>query len=408
MGATLNEPLDAATWMAILTTRVLVVADVSAEVVHGGAERMLHHHIRALVQAGFQVSVLTRQPNPDAALETNLEHSSVIEYRLPFSGDKGYEGLKQLRLEAKKWWKKYQSEFDEIVAEQPFVMWALLKAGCALPRLQVCHSFAFEEYETRHALSSTWKHRLTTFAMRKLEKKVYKSASRLLVLSAFMQNRLLAFFGISFEKSVVVAGAAEQLEPFDEQSRDRLRQELAWKTPVVTTLRNLVPRTGVDLLMQVALIIKMKGIDMRWVLMGDGALLASMQNMAKALDVDDVITFTGFLSEAEVKERLFAADIFMVPTRGLEGFGLVTLEANACGLPVLATPIAANTELVPNIMFNQLADDASPAALAEKLMWMLEHPLNQQQRMDIQQDAHLKYNWDKHDAAFIQSVNILT
>jgi len=97
-----------------------------------------------------------------------------------------------------------------------------------------------------------------------------------------------------------------------------------------------------------------------------------------------------------------------VPTRGLEGFGLVTLEANACGLPVLATPIAANTELVPHIMFNQLADDASPAALAEKLMWMLEHPLNQQQRMDIQKDAHLKYNWDKHDAGFIQSVSGLS
>lgn len=408
MGATIDEPLDATTWMEILTTRVLVVADVSAEVVHGGAERMLHHHIRALVQAGFQVSVLTRQPTPDAALEINLKHSSVIEYRLAFSGDKGYEGLKQLRLEAKKWWKKHQGEFDKVVAEQPFVMWALLKAGCALPRLQVCHSFAFEEYETRHALSSTWKHRLTTYAMRKLEKKVYQSASRLLVLSAFMQNRFLAFFGTSFEKSVVVAGAAEQLEPFDEQNYNHLRQTLAWKTPVVTTLRNLVPRTGVDLLMQVALIIKMKGIDLRWVLMGDGALLASMQNMAKALGVDDAITFTGFLSEVEVKERLFAADIFMVPTRGLEGFGLVTLEANACGLPVLATPIAANTELVPNIMFNQLADDASPAALAEKLMWMLEHTLNQQQRMDIQQDAHLKYNWDKHDAAFIQSVNILT
>ncbi|MDQ6967923.1 MAG: hypothetical protein Q9M14_04495, partial [Mariprofundaceae bacterium] len=52
--------------------RVLVVSDVSAQTVHGGAERMLHHHIRALHDAGADVSVLTRQPTADANILIKL------------------------------------------------------------------------------------------------------------------------------------------------------------------------------------------------------------------------------------------------------------------------------------------------------------------------------------------------
>ncbi|MDX8383045.1 MAG: glycosyltransferase family 4 protein [Ghiorsea sp.] len=384
----------------MMNLRVLVVADVSAEAVHGGAERMLFHHLRALKDAGMAVTVLTRQPTDDAALVLPLD-CGFVEHRLPFSGDKGYAGLKQLKKGAKSWWKAHQHDFDVVIAEQPFVMWALLKAGCALPRLQVVHSFAFEEFETRYALSLTFKHRLVITAMRRLEKRVYCSANKLLVLSCFMQDRLAQFFSVKADKSVVVAGAAEPFTGLLLKHRQRYRTDLAWHTPTVVTLRNLVPRTGVDLLIQVAAMVKNQGLEMHFVIMGHGALKASMQHMAEALGVADCVEFTGFLAEEEVKKRLLAADVFMVPTRGLEGFGLVTLEANACGTPVLATPIAANRELVPNIVHNQLANRASPQALAEKLVEMVAVKLSDDDRQAIVDDAAQQYPWSKHDASFL-------
>ena len=380
---------------------VLVVADVSAEHVNGGAERMLYHHIRALVQSGFDVTVLTRQPEPDAPLFITLKDFAVSEHRLPFSGDKSYQGLQQLKQAAKIWWVQHGNNFDVVVAEQPFVMWALKQAGCYLPRLQVCHSFAFEEYQTRHALHPSLKHSLAMWSMKKLEKEVYGSARKLLVLSEFMQQRLDAFFAIQAGRSVVVAGAADEQELVSEQMRQQLRSDLGWGSPVITTLRNLVPRTGVDLLIQAAAIVKVKRDDVRWVVMGDGLLRGSMQKMVKELGVDDVITFTGFIPEEDVQNRLAASDVFMVPTRGLEGFGLVTLEANVCGVPVLATPIAANAELVPKMKHNQLAENASPLALAEKVLWMLEHPVDAVGRQTIREDALRQYSWQKHDAGFV-------
>jgi len=381
--------------------RVLVVADVSAEFVHGGAERMLFHHIRALQADGFAVAVLTRQVKPDDALQLDLTDLGVREYRLPFSGDKGYRGLLELRRAAKDWWVSHHMNYDLVVAEQPFVMWALLQAGCKLPRLQVCHSFAFEEYQTRHALKPSLKHSIAIVAMKRLEASVYESAHHLITLSQFMADRLSAFFAVQAHKISVVPGSADQREAISEAMRLQYRQTLAWETPVVCTLRNLVPRTGVDLMIQAAAIVKHSRPDVRFVVMGDGVLKQALLDLAIALHVDDVVSFTGFLSEAEVLQRLYAADVFMVPTRGLEGFGLVTLEANVCGTPVLATPIAANAELVPTISHNRLAASASPQSLATALLDMLASPLNEEARAAIHHDATTRYTWDKHDDAFV-------
>lgn len=390
-----------------MSKRILMVADVSAETVLGGAERMLHHHLRALVDAGHEVTVLTRQPEPDAEVCIELADFGIQEFRFPFSGDKGYKGLMELKKAAKQWWKHHDDAFDVVVSQQPFVMWALLEAGCRLPRLQVCHSLACEEYETRHALDMNIKHRLAIMAMRKLERKVYQSANKIMVLSAYTQAKLDALFHLMPNTFVLNPGAAEQVQGLAMDSRDEVRQALAWQQPVVSTLRNLVPRTGVDLLVQAAAIVKHTHPHVRFVVMGGGVLRDSLQKLAQELGVAEMIEFTGFLPELDVKRRLLASDVFMVPTRGLEGFGLVTLEANVWGTPVLATPISANTELVPNIIHNQLADNASPLALAEKVIWMLDNTLSDTQRRRTSDDALRQYNWQKHDAILLNSLKTL-
>jgi len=390
-----------------MSKRILMVADVSAEAVHGGAERMLYHHLRALVDAGYDVTMLTRQPTPDAEVCIELPQFGIQEFRFPFSGDKGYKGLQELKSAAKQWWKHHQDDFDVVISEQPFVMWALLAAGCKLPRLQVCFSFAFEEYETRHALDMTAKHKLAIQAMKKLEAKVYKSADTLMGLSKFTQDRMHHFFGLADDACVINPAAADEFKGLHISQHDEIRAELGWETPVVTTLRNLVPRTGVDLLIQAAAIVKVTHPDVKFIIMGDGGLRESMQMMADELGVADMITFTGYLPEEDVQKRLLASDVFVLPTRGLEGFGLVTLEANAWGTPVLATPISANKELVPSIIHNQLADNASPLALAEKIVWMTENPLGQAQRVRTQEDAFRQYNWQKHDQKLLQMVEAL-
>jgi len=148
----------------VVSVRVLLVADMSAEKLLGGAERMLMRHVRALAEA-YELAVLTRQPEPDAPAMLEVA-AGVTEYRLPFSGDRGIAGMWQLMRGAKDWWQRHKGEFDVVVAEQPFVIWALLRAGCHLPRLQVCHSFAFQEYATRSGIRWGIIHRIVAMGMR--------------------------------------------------------------------------------------------------------------------------------------------------------------------------------------------------------------------------------------------------
>ncbi|MDQ6972055.1 MAG: glycosyltransferase family 4 protein [Mariprofundaceae bacterium] len=387
--------------------RVLLVADVSAEQVLGGAERMLVHHVRALMQSKHDLTILTRQPQPDAPLKIDLGEG-VSEHRLAFSGDKGPRGLMQLRREAGIWWRQHKDEFDLVVGEQPFVMWALLRAGCRLPRLQVCHSFAFQEYATRHGLDWGLKHRLITAAMRHLETGIYSTATRMLVLSQHMRRELDAYFDIP-EARVVLAPGGVDLPPVpDEEERASVRKELGWQGPVVVTLRNLVPRTGVDLLVQAAAIVRRVRPDVRWSVMGSGALTEPLKWIAAQLKVDDIIEFTGYLSEEDVVRRMQAADAFMLPTRSLEGFGLVTIEANACGLPVVATPVGGNVEVASSSPDNQLAAATSPEALAEAMLELLAEPMDHAMRARRLR-AHIAkhFSWPAHDAYFMAAIGEL-
>ena len=386
---------------------ILVVSDVSAENICGGAERVLVHHIRALKDHGNEVTVLSRQPEPDAPLTVTLE-GGVIEHRLPYGGSRGPDGLRQLKRGAKAWWSEHSCRFEVMVSEQPFTTWALLKAGCNLPRLQVCHSFAFEEYVLRYGRSGGFRHRLAAAAMRRLERKVYRSADRFLVLSHFMQRRLSDFFDISSDLITIAPGGVDIPDACSAEQRDELRSSLRWNGPVVMTLRSLVMRTGIDLLVEAAAILKDDIPDLKWCVIGKGELMENLQDLSERLGVSDRVEFTGFLPEDEVRKRMYGADLFMLPTRDLEGFGLVTLEANACGLPVVATPITANKEVVPSLPFNRLAEAVSADALAAAVRTMLhEEPNVESSRQALRSAVEEKYAWHHHDNRFVSAVETL-
>jgi glycosyltransferase involved in cell wall biosynthesis len=314
-------------------------------------------------------------------------------------------GLLQLKREAESWWRRHAGQFDAVVAEQPFVMWALLRAGCELPRLQVCHSFAYQEYATRHGLDWGIKHRAIASGMRLLESGVYRSASRLLVLSRHMRNELENCFDIAGDRVALAPGGVDLPPMISAKKRAALRRELGWQGPVIVTLRNLVPRTGVDMLIQAASILRNEMPDARWCVMGSGALEEPLKWLAHQLLVEDIIEFAGYLPEQDVVHRMLAADAFMLPTRSLEGFGLVTIEANACGLPVVATPVGGNVEVASSSADNRVAEAVSPEALAQAMLGLLREQSNHGERAKrLRAHVTKHFSWSGHDQDFLSAV----
>ncbi len=183
--------------------------------------------------------------------------------------------------------------------------------------------------------------------------------------------------------------------------RAALRAELGWVEGefVVLTARRLVPRMGLGPLLhgfgQAA------GADpaLRLVVVGDGPLRGRLEALARR--AGGRVEFTGFLPTDELIKRLQAADLFVLPSIELEAFGLVILEAMACGTPVVATHRCAAPEIIGPLDRRLLVHgyDASSwaDALAEARRLLAAEPTLRQRCRDY---VERHYSWEKTATAF--------
>jgi len=100
------------------------------------------------------------------------------------------------------------------------------------------------------------------------------------------------------------------------------------------------------------------------VIVGQGELRAHLEAQVAALGLGDRVHFAGFVPDDLLPLYYQAADLFVLPTRSLEGFGLITLEALSCGLPVVGTPVGATPELLAQVDRRLILEGTSPDAIA--------------------------------------------
>ena len=113
---------------------------------------------------------------------------------------------------------------------------------------------------------------------------------------------------------------------------------------------------------------KRKIPDLLLVIGGDGPMAESLKTAAIQAGVEKNIRFEGFIPEKALPAFYQASDIFVLPTKELEGFGLITLEALASGLPVLGTPVGGTLEILGRFDKHFLFRDTSPDAMSDSIV----------------------------------------
>lgn len=117
--------------------------------------------------------------------------------------------------------------------------------------------------------------------------------------------------------------------------------------PVVLFAGSLIPRKAPDTLLRAFALIA--GDVPRAILAfaGEGPLRDTLEREAQQLNLANRVHFLGFLKEDRLRATYLAADIFALPTRGHEGWGVVVQEAMAAGLPVVVSDrVGAASDLV--------------------------------------------------------------
>lgn len=98
--------------------------------------------------------------------------------------------------------------------------------------------------------------------------------------------------------------------------------------------------------------------------------IARLNGLVRSLRVEDAVTFLGLVKQEELPYYYSAADVCVSPSY-YESFGLVSLEALACGTPVVATDVGAARSIIRNEDAGYVVADNSPASLADKISLVL-------------------------------------
>ena len=133
--------------------------------------------------------------------------------------------------------------------------------------------------------------------------------------------------------------------------------------------------------------------------------------MSKGL-IDDV-KMAGFIVADQLPKYYSAADFFIMPTRQLEGFGLVTVESMACGTPVLGTPVGGTKEILSNFNSQLLFQGTSPEAMAKGIESAIDNYLKvanryEQLRLQCREYALRYYSWQRHINQLVSCIDELS
>jgi glycosyltransferase involved in cell wall biosynthesis len=367
--------------------RILCVTDVSMASVIGGAERVLFEQNIRLARRGYEVHVLTRQQKANGTQRQVIQ--GVTEWRYPFRSYRNdaitfWRNCRDSRRLFDNLQRRYQ--FDWLHMHQPISAFCLSGSSLyrSLLRLYTCHSLSFEEYASRNKRTGLLGKMFYAFNLqfRKwIERSVTTEAHGIVGLSRFTLEKLAGVYGLPWDRLELIEGGIDldKFTPAQEKNQIRASLGIPRDRIVLLTVRNLVPRMGLENLLRAYRKVLDSGASAFLVIGGDGPLKGELLSESRRLDLERDVAFVGFIPEEHLADHYRMADLFILPTCELEGFGLVTLEALASGVPVLGTPVGGTKEILgrfdASFLFNDITPESMAALILEKYRRIKEHPV---------------------------------
>jgi phosphatidylinositol alpha-1,6-mannosyltransferase len=166
----------------------------------------------------------------------------------------------------------------------------------------------------------------------------------IVAVSSFTREYLINRFRLAEDKVVLIPNGVD-LKKFNTEdskpSSNELRQRYKLEGKIVfVSVGRLVSRKGFDFVIKSLPRVISKNSHVHYLIVGTGPLREYLESQVSALNLKQHVTFTGKVSDEELVPHYKIGEAFIMPNRTMpdgdtEGFGLVFLEANACGVPVI-------------------------------------------------------------------------
>jgi phosphatidyl-myo-inositol dimannoside synthase len=217
--------------------------------------------------------------------------------------------------------------------------------------------------------------------------------------------------GVDESRITVIINGTDPDQFFPSDSADLRKQMGLEKKQVLLTITRLVERKGIDTVLASLPRVIREIPDVHYMIVGDGDDRTRLQKLAEFHQIVENVTFAGRVPYAELNDYYNVADLFVMPSRtqipDVEGFGIVFLEANACGLPVIGSDSGGIPSAIRNGITGFIVPEGNHELLAEKIIELFKNPglskkIGLQGRKWVTEEA----NWNRLSRNLFDDLNV--
>jgi glycosyltransferase involved in cell wall biosynthesis len=248
------------------------------------------------------------------------------------------------------------------VLDAHFALYALAPALLRGRRPLVVH---FQGPWSAESLAGGTSGGVSAWLKHQVERAVYGRAREAITLSGAFKRILVEQYGVlPWRVTVVPPGVdLDRFSPGDRVGA-RARLDLPGDGWLAVSVRRLVPRMGLDVLLEAWAASRPGGLLL---IAGDGPARGRLEELSEQLGIQGSVRFLGRVPESDLVDLYRAADLTVVPSLDLEGFGLVVLESLACGTPALVSDAGGLPEAVKGLDPELVVPAGDVAALSQRL-----------------------------------------
>jgi len=235
----------------------------------------------------------------------------------------------------------------------------------------------------------------------------FRFANVVVAASKYAGDLLSENFGVATSKIAIIRNGVDLGAFFPTEPSAQVRRQYRLEGHrVIVTVTRLVPRKGVDKVLEALPPIAHQFPDILYVVVGDGPQRRDLEKKAEALGVSGRVRFVGAVAHAQIRDFYNVADLVLLPNREdlgeADGLPLVFLEANACGKPVIGGRAGGTPEIVRDGENGMLVDGQDSTAIATAVSELLANPERRlaMGRRGLEMAQH--WNWAARAEAFLQ------
>ncbi|MCH7951804.1 glycosyltransferase [Patescibacteria group bacterium] len=291
---------------------------------------------------------------------------------------------------------RFRGRFDLVVdCENGIPFFTPLYAR--LPNYLVIHHVHQEVFRERLRAPFSW---LAIFLESKLMPLVYRK-SRVVTISQSSKKAIVRL-GLT-EKTPAVIHSGVDLTSYVPGKKA--------KEPLVVYVGRLKPYKNLPVLINAIRNLANRLVPVKLVIAGFGEERERLEQLVQKLGLESYVTFAGRVSEAKKIELYQKAWVAVNPS-SMEGWGITSIEANACGTPVVASDVPGLRDSVKNPHSGFLVNYQDPSAFADRIFRII---TNKRLREDLSGNARTwasQFKWDKSAERFLslfeesQSLNL--